>query len=741
MSPSPGLHAILVGTAALAALVFSGVILARNPRSLPARMHAIYGGTAAWWLFSMAMIASAESTERAQLWARLLHLGLGMLPAVIYHLNVTTAGLAHDHRRGIRIHYACAVGVTVFCLTWPDLLAEPRRFAWGPYPQYTAWGAIPVGFLFLVFVEVLGLYRRALRLQPRGTPYHEKARAFYHGNLLATLAGVDFLAAFGLPVYPIGFVVMTVMHAATMFGSIRYRLIEITAEIAAERVLHTMPDGLLVSDNQELVRLANPAAGRLLGRDVDDLLNRPIQAVTTEVALLDAFEAVRTPEPTTREVGFESADGRSRVVTVSGTRVDDRSGWPVGGIFLLHDLTEQRQAEQETHRLEGWVRQTQRMESLGIMAGGIAHDFNNILSAILGSSEMARLKLPGDSPLQEELATISRSVEHAAELTDQLLTYAGRGTSLEEPVDLQALIGEMTGLLRSAISKKARLETRLADDLPTILGDRGQLRQVILNLVTNASEALDGATGTIVVQTDVVDARASDEPGPAEPRRKVRLRVTDTGSGMDGETRARVFDPFFTTKFAGRGLGLATVLGIVQGHGGEIRVESQPGAGARFEVRFPARTEESAAMVAAGAPGRSRPDWRGSGLVLLADDEAAVRSPVRNLLMTLGFGVEEACDGADALETFRARMNDFRLVVLDLTMPALGGREVFAEIRQLSPSMPVVFMSGYSEALGAAQLEDRATAFLHKPFDLAALARKIRETMDETEDGPVAGPP
>lgn len=729
---SPGLHATLVGSAALIALIFAGVILARNPRSLPARMHAIYGGVSGWWLLSMAMIAGAESTERAQLWARLLHLGLGMLPGVIYHLNVATAGLAHEHRRGIRVHYAVAVAVTIFCLVSPDLLSEPRRFAWGLYPQYTAWGAIPVGFLLIVFGEVLAIYRAALRRHARGSAYHEKARAFYHGNAIALLAGVDFLAAFGVPVYPMGFVVMTVMHAATMFGSIRYRLIEITPGFAAERILATMPDGLLVADTQGLVRLANPATVRLLGRPVESLLNHPLDAVTTERSLLDALRAASAAsDPSAAEARFVAANGASHDVRVAGTRIEDRSGRRVADIWLLHDVTEQRAAEAEKQRIEGLVRQAQRMESLGVMAGGVAHDFNNILSAILGSAEVARLKLPEDSPLHDELGTISRAVEHAAELTDQLLTYAGRGTNLEGPVDLHALIDEMTELLRSAISKKTRLELSLADGLPTILADRGQLRQVILNLVTNASEALEGASGTIGLRVEVVDAgdhvgAASDAAG-----RRVRLRVTDTGAGMDAETRIRMFDPFFTTKFTGRGLGLATVLGIVQGHGGAIRVESRPSAGTRFDILFPVLGDR---LVGRMEPAdASRPVWRGKGLALLAEDEADVRGPVRELLLALGFEVEEAIDGHDALETFRSRPNDFAVVLLDLTMPGMSGREVFGHIRRLSPWVPVVFMSGYAEVDGADIEGAPGTAFLHKPFDLRNLARRLREAMDESE--------
>ena len=708
----------MVGGAAGVVLVVSGLILARHPLSRTARVHAAYGATAAWWLFSMSMIAGAESIGRAQLWARLAQLGIGMLPGVIYHVNVSTAGLARERRRQIRVYYGLSIVVTVFGLTWPDLLTSPHVYSWGYYPAYTAWGIVPVALLLVVFAEALRAYREAMRRFAPGSPHYQRARAFYLGNYLAYLAVIDFLPAFGVAVYPFGFVLIVAMFAATMVGAMRYRLIEITPEIAAERILETIPEGLIVVDTQNTIRLANGAAADLLNGPLAHLRDRPLKAVVSDPGLARVFEGEGNDEA---EVVMGDAGGTNRHVVVTSAAVRDSWGEHLGRLWLLRDLTEQRRAEAEKHHLEDSLRQTQKMESLGVMAGGIAHDFNNILMAILGSAQAAGRKIAAGAPVDEELQTIVTAVDHAAGLTDQLLTYAGRGPSADRPLDLNTLISEMAGLLRSAASKKARLDLDLAPDLPWILGDQSQLRQVVLNLVTNASEALGEGPGNISVRT------SASETGDAD--RRVQLEVIDTGVGMDLETRARIFDPFFTTKFEGRGLGLATVLGIVQRQRGVIGVCSVPGRGTRFEVSLPALLEP---------PAPARPvspeadTWKGSGRVLLVDDEATVRLVVRQMLDEMGFTVVEAADGVEAVGLFDRDDEGFGLVVLDVTMPRMTGTETLAALRARASTLPAVLISGHSVSHDEDQVRDPRTVFLHKPFRQSMLATRIREAMTGT---------
>ncbi len=721
------------------ALVAAVVCLVTNAKALAVRVHTMYAATAAWWLFSMAMIAGAETPSRAQYWARFALLGVGMLPAVVYHVNVAVAGREHAYRRRILVHYALAAVVTLFCLTGAPLMSAPYTYRWGPYPAYTAWGLVPLCALLVVFAEVAWLYRAAIASYEPGTPERERARAYHYGNYFAFLAAADFLPAFGVPVYPFGYINLALMFTATMFGAARYRQIEITPEIAADSILQTIPDGLLVVDARRRVRIANSAAARLLGRPLVALVDQPLDSVSADLGLRRVLTAPAVDDAAGEDVRFTASDGAVHDVTVASAGVLDGSGSQVARAWLLRDMTMQRRAEEERNRLEGWVRQTQKMESLGVMAGGIAHDFNNVLMAILGNAELARFNLDQGRPAAEELRAISSSAEQAAELTDQLLTYAGRGTSIEGAVDLNALCRDMTDLIRSAISRKASFSLELASPLPAVHADRSQLRQVILNLVTNASDALGDSEGAITIRTGVVgpgESAATDSPGTAPALgRRVTLEVVDTGAGLDEATRARMFDPFFTTKFAGRGLGLATVLRIVQGHRGVIEVTSAPGAGSHFVVSFPSLGV--GAEVAQVDP-IAASDWTGKGTVVLADDEDAVRRVVRTMLVELGFDVIEAADGAQAVEAFRARSSGVAAVVLDVTMPRMDGREAAAEIRRLSPSVPVLFISGFADAAAPVAVDDGRTAFLHKPFKRAALAASVREAM--ADPGAVASP-
>ncbi len=729
---SPGLHAALVGSAAATALVSAGVCLARNSRTLSVRLHAVYGATAAWWMFSMAMVSGAESQGRAEYWARLVQLGIGLLPAVVYHVNVVVAGLLDEHRRRVHAHYGLAAVVTLFCLTWPTLLTTPHTYSWGPYPAYTAWGLVPTTAMLLVFVEVFLMYRAAIRRYAPDTAEHARARAYHYGNCFAFLAAVDFLPAFGIPVYPFGFATVGVMFAATMYAGARFRLIEITPEIAAEHILATMPDALLVIDGHGQLRIVNAAAAQLLGHRPEDLQQQALEVAIADAGLRRAVSAPPADPPVAEEVAFTAADGTRRVVSVTGVPVRGPMGRLVATVRMLHDLTEQRAAEAERNQLEGWVRETQKMESLGVMAGGIAHDFNNILMAIMGNAELAAHKARTGEPLDVELQTIVTSAEHAADLTDQLLTYAGRERAIDGVVDLNELCREMADLLRSAISKNARLDFELAAVPARVRGERSQLRQVLLNLVTNASEAIGDDAGTITVRTALVAPGEAAAPAPVPGAaigscRRLLLEVGDTGRGMDSETQARIFDPFFTTKFTGRGLGLAIVFRIVESLGGRIGVTSTQGAGTRFQVVLPELV--SAETSPAGAP-IAKPVWMGSGIALLADDEAAVRSVVGSMLMAMGFEVVAATNGLEAVERFRARRDDIAVVVLDVTMPGMNGREAAAEIRRLAPDVPVVFISGYAATtIDLAAHGDARTAFAHKPFKMPALSAKVREAM------------
>jgi PAS domain S-box-containing protein len=407
-------------------------------------------------------------------------------------------------------------------------------------------------------------------------------------------------------------------------------------------------------------------------------------------------------------------------------------GRTVGLVASSREITERKQAEQERAALDLKLQQKQKLESLGVLAGGIAHDFNNLLTGILGNADLARLESPPGSAAAPYLDHIEHVCLRAADLCKQMLAYAGKGRFVLEHLDLNRIIADMMHLLQLSISKSAVLKPALGPDLPQVRADASQLRQVVMNLVLNASEAIGGKSGLIGLTTGVMRVsrdyirHALLDPDFPEGD-YVFLEVSDNGPGMTEEVKAKVFDPFFTTKFAGRGLGLAAVQGIVRVHKGAIKVYSEPGRGTTFKVLLPRAAEPAGEVPAAEvAPA----DWRGEGTVLVADDEDTVRAIAARALETVGFRVLLAANGEEAIDRFRADPETFRLVLLDLTMPRLGGEEVFRELRQLRPDVRVLLMSGYAEQEVMTRFEGKGLAgFLQKPFQLPTLVAKVRQAL------------
>jgi two-component system, cell cycle sensor histidine kinase and response regulator CckA len=408
-------------------------------------------------------------------------------------------------------------------------------------------------------------------------------------------------------------------------------------------------------------------------------------------------------------------------------------------VTLFHDITEEKRAEDERRQLEARIQHGQKMESLGVLAGGVAHDFNNLLVGVLANAGLARKHLPDGSPAASPLVQIERAAQRAADLTEQMLAYSGKGQFQVTGVDLSSLVREMSELLQTVLSPKARLVTELPEGLPTIRADATQIRQVVMNLLTNASDALEGDAGDICLRTGISDADAdylaTTWPGDdLSPGPYVWVEVRDTGGGMDEETIRRMFDPFFTTKFTGRGLGLAAVLGIVRGHDGTLRVESSPGGGTTFRVLFPKGDDD--VRIPAPTPRKTETvaPW---GTILVVDDDDTVRLAAREILDYEGYDVIEAEDGVDALGVYDANAKIIDAVVLDLTMPRMDGVETFKELRSRRDDLPILLSSGYGES-AVDRLPSRSRArYLRKPYTpselLDAVAKVLEDGPDQTE--------
>ncbi|AWM36805.1 Blue-light-activated protein [Gemmata obscuriglobus] len=507
-------------------------------------------------------------------------------------------------------------------------------------------------------------------------------------------------------------------------------------------IVRYTPEGVLTFVNETLCKLLGQPRERLLGQSVLTFI--PKMPRREEVA--DLPVAPLTGPPNGVSGMIRRSDGAclwyrwtARLIkTVAG-----RDEFQAVGI----DLTERRQAEEERVAIQRKMEDAQRLEALGVLAGGVAHDFNNLLAGVLGHAELAVGSLPEGHPARRHLATVLSGVAQASGLTRQLLAYSGKGRFMLKTISLNDLIRQTTELLRLTLPKKVNLTLDLAPGLPTVTGDDGQLRQVLMNLLINAGEAIGDRAGTVTVTTAVHDLALEAVSGgvysPAAPGQFVELIVSDTGCGMDDATKARLFDPFFTTKFTGRGLGMSAVLGIVRGHQGGIRVDSRVGIGTRFTVLLPVAPEcppavlhtppESVTPTPGAEPRRPRrapvpgadvatpgptvtPPPAGRGLALVADDEPTVRQVAELLLVQMGYAVITATNGAEAVALFVEHADQIRVVLLDLMMPVMDGAEALSAIRDRS-TVPVILCSGYtSEAVPEELAADSATGFLQKPY-------------------------
>ncbi len=427
-------------------------------------------------------------------------------------------------------------------------------------------------------------------------------------------------------------------------------------------------------------------------------------------------------------------DGTVRWLTSRGDVLRDSSGKVTRMIGAVMDVTAQRAAVEERAEFDRRLQETQKLESLGVLAGGIAHDFNNLLTGILGNASLARMDLEPASPIQTYLDQIERVSQRAAELCKQMLAYSGKARFVIQQLDLSQLIAEMAPLLRVSISKNATLECHNECSLPAISADPTQLRQIIMNLVINASDAMGENSGVIGIRTGLRNADRATFSGAhlgsdLAPGSYVFLEVRDTGCGMSADIRAKIFDPFFTTKFTGRGLGLAAVLGIVRGHHAALRVDSEPGRGTTFTLLLPC-AEGVAEDIAPSEPDEET--WRGSGCVLVVDDEETVRRIAGRMLESIGFSVVMAENGREAVEKFRAAPSRFTAVLLDLTMPEMDGTEAFVELRRIDPHMCVLLMSGFNEQEAIANFAGRGLAgFMQKPFKPGTLRAKMRAILEK----------
>jgi PAS domain S-box-containing protein len=493
------------------------------------------------------------------------------------------------------------------------------------------------------------------------------------------------------------------------------------------QLLDLAHDAILTFDSNGAIRFWNRGAEKMygwareeaLGKIVHDLLQtefpEPLAEIEQRAAAAGHWEG--------ELVHTHKNGAKLRILSRWAIRAA-REREPAAILEINTDVTGLR-------RIEEQMRHAQKLESLGVLAGGVAHDFNNLLTGILGNSSLARESLSPHHPVRAMIDEVMRAAERAADLTRQLLAYAGKGRFVMRTVDVSALVREIGSLVQASLPKQAQLRLQLADNLPGVDADPGQIQQIIMNLVINGAEAIGPQGGSVLVRTfaQEVDenyistmSAAGDQLTPGQ---YVALEVHDTGSGMDEDTLAKIFDPFFSTKFAGRGLGLSAVLGIVRAHRGALKVYSQPGQGTTFKALFPASPNSPQPQ-----PVPMKRELDGAGIVLVVDDEEIVRMTARHTLEHYGYRTLLAHDGAAALEAYRNRLPDIALVLLDLTMPVMNGEETLRRLQIVNPGVKVLLSSGYNEVEAVQRFAGKGLAgFIQKPYTAAALAEKVKEAL------------
>lgn len=498
------------------------------------------------------------------------------------------------------------------------------------------------------------------------------------------------------------------------------------------QVLESMIEGVTLANQGGFVMYTNRALDEMFGFNPGEMIGQhlsELHGTPKDLSIGDMTQRLKDAGTYVGDFTHRRKDG-SRFHTIARIQSLDIEG-AVHWVWVIEDVNEKRLAEEDRARLDARVRQAQKLESLGVLAGGIAHDFNNLLMVILGNASLVLQDIEPDSSSYKDLEQIETAAVRASDLTKQMLAYSGRGQFLVEPTDLSSMIEEFDHLLDSSIGKGAILNFHLPKNTRKVEGDVSQLRQVVMSLVNNASEALDDG-GVILVRTgtehyeleDLKDTFLADDLPSGYYS---FVEVSDNGIGMAEEIQSKIFDPFFTTKFTGRGLGLAAVLGIVRGHRGGIKVQSRPGEGSTFTVLLPCL--EEVRSVVEPEQGRTEGLWI-QGTVLLVDDDHGVRHMARRMLERLGLEVIDAEGGRQALEIYGRDPDRISLVILDMTMPSMDGEQTYHLLRELDPDVKIVLSSGYSEQIAAEKFGDESLAgFLQKPYRQVELVLCLRNVL------------
>lgn len=509
-------------------------------------------------------------------------------------------------------------------------------------------------------------------------------------------------------------------------------------------IFDTSKAGIIMVNELGCIVLANQSMSDMFGYSLQELLSSAYHKLVSADNYESSDSNIQSLvggdlEQISCERNYVRKDGTYFQGFASARRHTDAEGRLISIVLIIADITDQKRVEYERLDLERQLLHTQKLKSLGVLAGGIAHDFNNLLTVIIGNLDLALRRLPPDSTATTGIRKAVRASNKAADLTRQMLAYSGKGIVTLRQIDLGNIVRENVDLFKTTVPKTITFTINLAADLPSVTVDPGQIQQVVMNLITNASEAIGDIPGVITLSTGV---REFTEEELAKNRleekqvagRYVYLDVSDSGSGMDAETEQRLFEPFYSTKFTGRGLGMSAVLGIIRSHHGAIILHSEPGRGSQFTILLPAGNDGATETDAHGhLPETDALSPFLTGTVLVVDDEDDVRDFCVQCVTHFGFSALSACDGLEAVEIFRTRHREIQLVILDMTMPIMDGGATFRELRRINPAVRIIISTGHSTHDTTMSFSgDKPDAFIQKPFQVRELREKILQLMQGT---------
>ncbi len=712
------------------------------------------------WLFSFSWMYCSVSESVALWWGKTAYLGVTFIPASVYHFTAVVLKIYKKHRKFILLSWILAAVFYSILFMDNHFISGMYYYYWGYYPKL-GWVGIPFLLYFSVLmVAVYHSYWTEYCKAAGDTIHRYRIKSLLTALGIAFIATIDFPASFGIPVYPFGYLPIFGFILISTYAMIRYRLIDITPAFAADKIIDTMKDALLVFDQEGVIRVVNQSAVRLFSQG-QELIGKPVTKIIDDELFFEKLDTfIKNGIIKNHEIPYEQKGGETKILSLSASVMQDQHAQPVATVYIARDITELKKAEEELirHRnhLEELVKdrtveltvineqlqqemyrrkkmeedllKMNKLESVSLLAGGIAHDFNNLLTAILGNIDLYMMTLKPEDKGYNWLVKAENAANRAKGLTQQLLTFSKGGTPIKKTVTIRELIKESAEFILSGSGCKC--EYSIAEGLWPVDVDEGQINRVINNLVINAANAMpDG--GTIDVTAENITITPEDY-FPLKNGKHIKISIKDYGTGVCKEHLSKIFDPYFTTKYRGSGLGLAATYSIIKKHNGYITVESEKGTGTTFYFYLPA--SEKDVETEGESEGQA---FVGKVRILVMDDEEDIRNTLGAILKQhFGYETGFAKDGTETIKEYRAAKesgNPYDVIIMDLTIPGgMGGKEAVNRLLDIYPEVKAIVSSGYSnDPIMANYREYGFIGIVTKPYNIADLSKTLHKVLTD----------